>query len=76
MVTPLLTSALDLKLGDFSLADRVSTVGVRVCSPVFGAFVFPTLWACRRWYWLATESQEFVPLTFPFFCRRLQICPP
>lgn len=51
-------SAASLSLGSetwgFSLADRVSIVGVRVCSPVFGAFVFPTLWACRRW-WLATR---------------------
>lgn len=53
MVTSLPPSALDPKLGDFSLADHVSTVGMRVCSPAFGAYVFATLWACRRQCWLA-----------------------
>lgn len=53
MVTSLPPSALDPELGDFSLTDHVSTVGMRACSPAFGAYVFATLWACRRWCWLA-----------------------
>ena len=53
MVTSLPPSALDPKLGDFSLTDHVSTVGMRACSPAFGAYVFATLWACRRRCWLA-----------------------
>ena len=52
-MTSLPPSALDPKLGDFSLTDHVSTVGMRACSPAVGAYVFATLWACRRWCWLA-----------------------